>query len=315
MQHLPSEEPRSKESNKQGLEVNKSNLTNSPIGQAGGNINQAGGDINYFFNTLQGDWTEDKINKVRKFEESLRQEFKEKLDKAALLVNDLKICVEHQLKDGNPKDSTTILKLLDELQSALGKESRIKAISKHYELCYEGGLWLQKNSHNLALLAKDHVFNVFRQQGLSVTVKSKASKLSLSELEARLVCDIETYIEWISAYLKAGKTPNSQDFQGNVFNVHLDFPQSIYKEAFRSLTLNAIDPLVSGLSKDAAKSTVSYFNRFLINRDLSNDNRVFRRIFYSLQKSFLQLFKDRLILMLFLIFFGLIAMLALSLIK
>ena len=315
MQHLPSEEPSSKESNKQGLEVTKSDLTNSPIGQAGSNVNQAGGDINYFFNTLQGDWTEDKINKVKKFEESLRQEFKEKLDKAALLVNDLKICVENQLKDGNPKDSATILKLLDELQAALGKESRIKAISEHHELCYEGGLWLQKNSHNLALLAKDHVFNMFRQQGLSETVKSKTSKLSLSELEARLVYDIETYIEWISAYLKAGKTPNSQDFQGSVFNVHLDLPQSIYNEAFRFITLNAIDPLVSGLSKDAAKSTASYFNRFLINRDLSDDNRVFRKFVYSLKKSFLQVFKDRLILVLFLIICGLMVILALSLIK
>ncbi|MGD1905018.1 MAG: hypothetical protein ACFB0C_03390 [Leptolyngbyaceae cyanobacterium] len=158
MQHIPSEDPSGKASNKQSVEINNSDLHHSPVTQAGGSVNQAGGDINYFFNTVQGDWSEEKIDKVKKFEESLRQEFKEKLDKAALLVNDLKVCVEHRLKDGNPKDSTNILKLLDELQSVLGKESRVKAIIEHHGLCYEGGAWIQENSHALALFAKEHVF-------------------------------------------------------------------------------------------------------------------------------------------------------------
>lgn len=201
MQHLPSEDPSSKASNKQSLEVAKSDLTNSPIGQAGGNVNQAGGDINYIINSIREDLSDDKIEKIRKYEESLRAEFKDKFDQVSLLVDDLRACIERQLTGGVPKDDPTILRLLDELQSILGKENRLKEISEDLEFCYEGSIWLQQNRSRLARYAKEYIFE---QQGLSGFLGEATSKLGFGEVERRFFQDVETYIAWISIYLKAG---------------------------------------------------------------------------------------------------------------
>jgi hypothetical protein len=270
MQHPPSEDPSIQASNTQGLEVNKSNLTNSPVGQAGGNVNQASGDINYFFNSVQNDLPEDKIEKIKRFEESLRAEFKEKFDRAALLVNDLRTCIELQLTGGAPKDDPTILRLLDELQSILGKESRLKEITEDLEFCHKGGIWLQQNKPHLARYAKEYIF---KQKNGSSILGEATSKLSFGEIEKRFLQDIETYISWISIYLKAGTTPQSKDFEEGIFSVYLDLPQSAYKGAFEALNIDMVDPIASGLSIEAANSTASYFNRFIIDRNLSKDTK------------------------------------------
>jgi hypothetical protein len=280
MQHLPSEDPSHQAPTSQNLEINQSSLTNSPIGQ-GQNVNQASRDINYFFGALRGDWSEEKIEQIRKFEEALRAEFQGKLDKAALLINDLKLCIEHQLTDGNPKEADKILQLLDELQSILGKDSRIQAINEDLEFCHEGGLWLQQNMSRLARCAKEHVF---AQGDLSKLLEHKLPELSFKELEEHFLQDLQTYITWISVYLKIGKTPQGKDFTEGLFRVYLDLPQSAYKEAFMTLNTNFVDPIVSGLSTGAANNTANYFNRFIVDRDLSKDSQV------SVRKSFTPIF-------------------------
>ena len=271
MQHLPSEDQSSQASNRQRLDVSKSDLTNSPIGQAEGNVNQANRDINYFINSIQSDSSEDLIDKIRKFEESLQLELKEKLDKAALLVNDLRACIEDQLTDGRPKEGSTILRLLDELQSILGKQSSLELISEDLEFCQEGGIWLQKNQRRLARLAKNHIFS---SNGSSFLLREASSNLSFHELESRFVEDLETYIAWISIYLKIGAKPKSRDFQDGIFRVHLDLPESAYKNAFELLNIDFIDPSVSRLSSGAANCTAAYFNGFIVDRDLSQDSKI-----------------------------------------
>ncbi|MBD1876940.1 hypothetical protein H6F75_25985 [Nodosilinea sp. FACHB-131] len=268
MSYPPSEDPTSQASINQSLEITNSTLANSPIGQAEGNVNQANRDINYFFNTSQEDWSAEKIEKIRRFEESLREEFREKLKHAALLVDDLRRCIEHQLTEGKTKDFDTVLSLLDELQAITGNESTIKAIKEDLDFCYEGGVWLQDNKRRLSLLAKDYIFT---QGDLPMLLKGKHQRIPFKELENRFVQDLETYIGWIVIYLKIGRTPQSKDFNDGIFKLHFDFPESAYKEAFRILTLNYFEPEVSGLSPGAAIHTASYVNRFIFDRDLKKD--------------------------------------------
>lgn len=296
MPPLPSEDFSSQAHNSQDIKVEKSNLTNSPFGQAGRDVNQPSGDIiNNFFNTEKGDWPEEKIEEIRKFEESLRVEFSTKLSKAALLVSDLRSCIEYQLTDGNPKDADTIIKLIDELQAVLGKESRIKEINEELEFCYQGGIWLQRNKHGLALRAKEYVFT---PENLPRLLEHKPKQISFQEFEQRFLRDLETYITWLCVYLKTGKTPQSQDFYEGIFTLNLDMPQSAYKEAFIALNNNVIDPLVSGLSTEAANSTASYFNHYIVDRDLSKDIKVFQKTELPLVSSVFSFFKNRIVLFL-----------------
>ncbi len=295
MQHLPSEDSSSQASNTQGIEVSENNLTNSPIGQAGGSVNQASRDINYFINSVQGDLSEDKVEKIRQFEESLRTEFKEKLDKAALLVNDLRGCIEYQLTDGKPKDDAAILKLLDELQSTLGKESRLKLIDEDLEFCHEGGIWLHKNKHRLAVCAKDYIFN---HQASSTLLGNSPPELTYQQIEERFIQDLETYLAWISLHLRTGTNPKTKDFQDGIFSIHLDLPDSLYKGAFEALNANFVDPIVSGLSDGAANNTANYINRFLVDRDLSQDTEI-RTTRKSPENKFLsRIFSNRILLIL-----------------
>lgn len=268
----------------QSISISGSNPANSPIAsieQIEHNFRLSDKDVhsimhgiqNHAVEFLQSDSSEEKerIEKIKKFEESLRAEFKEKLDKAALFVNDLSACIKYRLTDGNPKDDATILRLLDELQSILGKESRLKDISEDLEFCYEGGIWLQKNKSHVARCAKGYIF---KQQNTSDLLKEAHSKLTVREIERRFLQDIETYISWISIYLKTGKTPKSKDFKDGIFSVHLDLPQSVYKEAFEALNADVVNPIFSKLSIGAANNAASYFNRFIIDRDLSKDAEI-----------------------------------------
>jgi hypothetical protein len=283
MEPLASEDSSNQTPTSQGIEVERSNLTNSPVGQAGRDIHQASGDIiNNFFNTTQGDWSEEKIEKIRKFEESLRAEFSAKIDKAASLISNLRLCIEHQLTDGNPKDSATILKLIDELKAILGKENKVKEINEDLDFCYQGGRWLQDNKHRLALCAKDYVFT---PENLPRLLEHKPKQVSFPEFEQRFLKDLETYITWISVYLKTGKTPQSKDFNEGIFMLNLDLPESVYKEAFIALNNNVVDPVVSGLSTGAANNAASYFNRFIVDRELSKDKPKLPSIF-SISKFF-----------------------------
>lgn len=296
MQHLPSEDSSHQSPPSQNLKIDHSSLTNSPIGQ-GQNVNQANRDINnnYFLGNLHGDWSAEKIEQIKKFEASLRAEFQEKLDQAALLTNDLRLCIERQLTEKTPKDADTILQLLDALQSVLGKDSRIQAINEDLEFCYEAGVWLQQNIYRLARCAKDHVFT---QGDRAALLEQKPKKMSFQELEKRFIQDIEIYITWISVYLKVGKSPQSRDFSEGLFKVHLDLPESTYKEAFMALNANFIDPIVSTLSTGAANNTASYFNRFIVDRDLSKDTQVSAKKSFTLISSIEKLLSNRLLLLL-----------------
>ena len=277
MTHSPSDDPNSTKAVKNEVAVQNSQLQDTQIGQTGsGDLTQVAGNLinitaQMLDSSAEESWSREKFDRFNSLKTSFEKEFRDKLENVAMIASELRVQIQEKLSTNSPKDKDTILRLLNELQSAIGHEYAIESIKDELKLYVEASSWL---SENMSILAHDITNKVFTQKKFRKTERNrKREQLSTSErLRENFRKDIELYLKWISAYMSSGKTPPKKYDRSLFFEtLNLDFISEIYKEAFRAINYELIDPDVSGLDIDVANIIASYINRFLIERNLDRD--------------------------------------------
>ncbi|RZM77788.1 hypothetical protein [Leptolyngbya iicbica] len=280
MAHLPDlpEDADENVSVDQSFTVEKSDISHSILpGQAGKDFNQVAGnkverDLNQFIynlgtlETSSSNWQQLRVSLEKasiekaQFEESLNHA-RELIRRARARLNELLEIVDTR------KDKKEILQLVHEIQDFLSEEETLEDIIRDGVYDAEAASWLFSNLERLKISATAAIFS---SKVLPAFRSEQESQLSLEVLQARFMKTIETYIGWISIHIDAGTDALEID-RPLRSQIHLDFVNQAYIDAFTYVLCNEVNPNKVQLSLEAAKSIHSYFNQFLMCRNFERD--------------------------------------------
>lgn len=252
----------------QHLGIEQSRLEKTQVGgQAGRDLNLAGRDI---YNTTVNHGEEDFPSiddHLRGQEKILKEQFQEKLDAIASLVEELREGIYRALDSVAFGNTERIKDLLDQLAGLAGVEADFEQIQRNRKYYYEAAAWLDENMNILVQYSINHAFigrdyPPYYDSKNAFIVRNSEARQSFGE-------DIKAYFAWIKLHLLTTTIPRNFDKK----HVKLFFQDDVYKNAFTKIKYDAIGSAHNSgeLSAMASQVLIRYINRFLLKRDIDSD--------------------------------------------